>query len=133
MNSTLLRPAQRFLEGVTSLEVARVMCELESGVRPYLSVTNRWCAPNGTKLHGINIRLSTIVGEMIRTGLVRHWRDREGDHLVPAKVHLTLNGLDSVCHFVGEDLGPMRSRLVSDATLADCLDCEHVIAHGRLS
>lgn len=120
-----LRAAQRLQGGVTELDVARVMHELERGVRLYLNRMNRWCAPAGSRLGN---RTSPAVHEMIRTGLVRHWRDREGDHLIPAKVHLDLGDHQSACHFVGEDLGPMRARLSEDMTLVDCLDCEQTVA-----
>lgn len=123
-----LRAAQRFQHGVTELDVARVMAELESGTRLYLNRMGRWYAPGG-RLRGLH-RLSPAVHEMIRTGLVRHWRDREGDHLVPAKVHLLGTDGQSACHFVGEDMGPMRSRLTDEMTLVDCLDCERAQAHG---
>jgi hypothetical protein len=99
------------------------MHALESGVRLYRTPHGRWCAPKGTTLNGLG-RLSAAVGEMIRTGLVRHWRDRNGDHLVPAKVHLLAPDKRSACHFAGEDMGPMRSRLSEDMAIVDCLDCE---------
>lgn len=118
-----LRPAQRLLGGVTELDVARVMHGLESGVRLYLTPGGRWCAPTDTNLTYLS-RLSPTVKEMIRTGLVRHWRDRNGDHLATAKVHLLGPDGLSACHFAGETLGPMRSRLSRDMTVVDCLDCE---------
>jgi len=78
--------------------------------------------------------LSTVINEMIRTGLVRHYARKHGmetfDYLIPAPVHY--RGLDgqSSCLFTGENLGAMRSRLVDDLTLVDCLACEQAIARG---
>ncbi len=122
-----LRPAQRFQHGVTELDVARVMHDLERGVRLHRSRLGRWFAPEGARM---NNKTSPAVQEMIRTGLVRHWIDREGDHLIPARVHLDLGDRQSACHFVGEDLGPMRSRLTKDLDLADCLDCQQAVLEG---
>jgi hypothetical protein len=124
-----LRPAQRLQGGVTELDVARVMLELERGVRLYLNRMGRWCAPTGSRLGN---KVSPTVHEMIRTGLVRHYKDREGDHLVPAKVHLDLGDRQSACKFVGEDLGPMRSRLTMNLDLCDCSDCCEVVATGEV-
>lgn len=130
----VLRPAQRFQNGVDDLMVARVMRALEDGVVPYLRpVQGTWCAPAGTPVSGLRNKLSNTIKEMIRTGLVRHFRDREGDHLIPAKVHAR-NRDDrnlSACLFTGEDMGPMRSRLADDLRLVDCLDCEAAIAQGQ--
>lgn len=136
-----LRAAQRFQNGVTDLDVARVMLALERGVRPYRNRAGRWLAPSGTTLAGFGRghlsgrNLSTVIGEMIRTGLVRHWIDREGDHLIPAPVHLMAGepgNRHSACLFTGEDMGPMRSRLVEEHrfTLVDCLHCEQTLAQG---
>lgn len=127
---TTLRPAQKLLGAVTELDIARVMFGLESGVRLYLTPNGRWCAPSASNLVYLT-RLSQTVREMIRTGLVRHWRDRNGDHLAPAKVHaLGPDGL-SACHFPGETLGPMRSRLTRNMLLVDCLDCEEAVTRAQ--
>lgn len=123
-----LRPAQRFQMGVTELDVARVMHELERGVRLHRSRLGRWAGLAGSRLGN---KASPAVQEMIRTGLVRHVIDREGDHLIPARVHLDLGDRQSVCHFVGEDLGPMRSRLTKDLGLFDCPACEDAVLHGH--
>lgn len=118
-----LRPDQRFAYGVTEVDVARVLYSLESGVRPYRTIQGRWVAPKGTPLEGMGSHLSASVNEMIRTGLLRHCRTRDGDRLVPARVHLLgADGL-SACHFTGETLGPMRSRLESKPDAVDCLAC----------
>lgn len=122
-----LRRAQRFQGGVTELDVARVMHELEKGVRLHRSPMGRWAGPVGSR---IGRNCSPAIQEMIRTGLVRHWIDREGDHLIPARVHLDLGDRQSACHFVGEDLGPMRARLSRDIDLIDCRDCADAVLNG---
>lgn len=128
----VLRAAQRFQDGVTDLDVARVMRLIELGYRPYVNRNHRWFMPSGAPMQGQNRSVSTVINEMIRTGLVRHYRDREGDHLIPAPVHCR-NLTDpsvSACLFVGEDMGPMRARLVDRLDLTDCLACEQAIANG---
>jgi hypothetical protein len=133
-----LRAAQRFQNGVTDLDVARALFGLEQGTRPYRNTMGRWFAPTGSPMSGINApgrgrMLSSVVNEMIRTGLVRHYRNREGDHLLPAPVHYldrTDGTMHSACLFVGEDMGPMRARLVDRLDLVDCLACEAAIATG---
>jgi hypothetical protein len=122
-----LRPAQRLQNGVTELDVARVMHELEKGVRLHMSRMGRWAGPRGSRLGS---KCSPAVQEMIRTGLVRHYRDREGDHLIPAKVHLDLGNHESACHFAGEGMGPMRARLSEQLELVDCLACCDAVAYG---
>jgi hypothetical protein len=129
-----LRAPQRFCSGVTDLDLARVMRALESGIRPYRNKGGRWFMPSGTAPTGLGYKLSTIVNEMIRTGLVRHYRTREGDFLLPAPVHYRNHedrGL-SACLFVGEDMGPMRARLVDRLDLVDCGDCERVVSTGEI-
>ena len=129
-----LRAAQRFQHGVTDLDVARVMRLLELGYRPYMNRGNRWFMPSGAPtLSGENYRVSQVINEMIRTGLARHYRDCEGNHLIPAPVHLhnpDVRGI-SACLFIGEDMGPMRARLVSRLDLVDCLACEQAVATGQ--
>jgi hypothetical protein len=117
MPDHLLRSAQRLHGGVTDLDMARVMRAVEAGVDLYQNRLGRWCAPVGSPLP--NGRTSTTVHEMIRTGLLRHFRD----HLIPAPVHLDSGERVSVCLFVGEDLGPMRARLTKDVDLVDCQNC----------
>jgi hypothetical protein len=138
-----LRIAQRWHDPhVTDENVARVMLALEYyRVRPYRNTAGRWYAPAGSSLTGLGPNLSTVIGEMVRTGLVRHWRDRDGDHLIPAPVHYLertvspLGGVvsvHSVCLFVGEDMGPMRARLVERLELVDCLACCEIVANGAV-
>jgi hypothetical protein len=138
-----LRIAQRWHDrAVTDMATARVLLALEYyNVRPYRNMAGRWFAPTGSSLTGLGPNLSTIINELIRTGLVRHWRDREGDHLIPAPVHYrattTSPGgavvtVHSACLFVGEDMGPMRARLVEQLDLTDCLACCQVVATGSV-
>jgi len=129
--SPVIRTAQHFRNRVTDLEVARVMYQIESGT-PVIRGPHRWFAPAGHRL-AAGSRLSIIVDEMIRTGLVRQHDDR----LIPALVHLQEGAgheAHSACLFPGEDLGSMRSRLVGMEffSLVDCLACEQVIATGRI-
>lgn len=135
-----LRVAQRWQDkACTDEATARVLLALEYyGTRPYRNMAGRWFPPTGSSLTGLGRNLSTVINELIRTGLVRHWRDREGDHLIPAPVHLlqrTVQGAGlivqhSACLFVGEDMGPMRARLVDRLDLVDCLACERAVATG---
>lgn len=128
----VLRAAQRLQHGVTDLDVARVMRAIELGHRPYRNRIGRWFMPSGTPAQAINFRMSHVINEMVRTGLLRHYVDREGDHFLPAPVHYR-NPEDrnvSACLFVGEDMGPMRARLVDRLDLVDCLACEQAVATG---
>jgi hypothetical protein len=138
-HESVLRVAQRWTDRtVTDAGVARVFLALEYyGTKPYRNTAGRWYAPTGSSLTGLGSQLSAVIREMIRTGLVRHWRDREGDHLIPAPVHLraSLGGMyyvHSACLFVGEDMGPMRSRLVDDLDLVDCLACLEAVSMGAV-
>jgi hypothetical protein len=130
----LERHAQHWTTGVTDLDVARVFYALEQGVQPYRNRAGNWRAPLGSALIAMRHHLSVVVNEMIRTGLVRHYRDHEGDHLIPALVHFRNadNARLSACLFTGEDMGPMRSRLVDRLDLVDCLNCEAAVASGNV-
>jgi hypothetical protein len=133
----VLRPVQRFMYEVTDLQVARVMRALESGAEFTYCGGPSWMAPLGHPLDSPEWRrrLKRVIPEMIRTGLVRHYRTPlGGNHLIPSPVHA--RNLDdrnlSACLFVGEDRGPMRSRLVDDLLDVDCLACERAIATGKV-
>jgi hypothetical protein len=141
--ASVLRVAQRFQNQVTDLDVARVMLALERGARPFLNRMGRWFVPTGTPLNGMPAhKLSTVIQEMIRTGLVRHHRPWHApDVLIPAPTHfrvkVELTQPDqtlqhSACLFVGEDLGPMRARLVDRLDLTDCLACEAALSTGTI-
>lgn len=131
-----LRSAQRWQHGVRDESVAAVMYAIEQGTVFYRNRAGKWMAPTGTPVHSRTLGrdLSTVINEMIRTGLVRHVKDKRGtityDYLIPALVHLRSSG-QSACLFTGEDLGPMRSRLVDQFSLVDCLACEAVVAQGH--
>lgn len=136
--------AQRWREGVTDEDVAAVMYALEAtDALFYRNPRGRWLyagvGPWGAGRHRINPggrQLSTIIGEMIRTGLVRHWvrhtPSGDRDHLIPARVHLRdpYDHRFSACKFPGEDMGPMRARLTDDLSIVDCLECELCMARG---
>ena len=139
-HESTLRVAQRWQNGVNDLKVARVMLALEyHHVRPYRNRLGRWYAPTGSPLAG-GVWISPVVAEMIRTGLLRCWHNRDGDHLIPAPVHYRSRSVSwagvetqhSACLFVGEDMGPMRSRLVDRFDLVDCLACETAVASGNV-
>lgn len=129
-----LRASQRFVR-VTDENVARAMHLIESvgGTGFRLSSIGRWYAPEGLRTFP---SFSQAVQEMIRTGLVRHVVDRAGlvrvDYLVPAPVHFVDTDHTSTCKFVGEDMGPMRSRLTTDLPSVDCERCLKVISTGEL-
>jgi hypothetical protein len=119
------RSAQRFAPGVTNAHVADLLLFLEMGIRFYRARTGRWFT---TDCIALDANVSSAVDEAIRTGLVRHWEDRNGHHLAPARVHLEGSDGRSACHFAGEDMGPMRARLVSEPEYVDCLEClEHCV------
>lgn len=137
-----LRAAQRWQAGVTDTDVTLVMYALERGTVAYRNRAGRWLAPTGSPISshwrpGRN--LSAVINEMIRTGLLRHVIEREAgvqrDVLVPALVHLkdlsTTGDPRSACLFTGEDMGPMRARLVDNLAIVDCLACELVVATGH--
>lgn len=137
-------PLQRWQHGVTDEDVAVIMYALEATEAVfYRNRAGRWLfegeSPWGVGRHRINPggrQLSTIINEMIRTGLVRHWIRHSPvgaeDHLIPSRVHLRDpdDPQFSACRFPGEDLGPMRSRLTVDLSIVDCLECELCMVHG---
>jgi len=136
-----LRLQQRWQRGVTDEVVAMVMFALEDGAAVRRTFTGRWTPDTRTMPWPIEPsrlwrpNLTAVIDEMIRTGLMRHVVVREQgnevDYLIPAPVHLMSEAGLSACLFVGEDMGPMRSRLVRDLTLVDCLDCEATVARGH--
>lgn len=125
------RTAQRWQHAVTDLDVAAVMYAIEAmSVDIQLNKAGNW---TGWRVgSGTGIRLHWVVSEMIRTGLLRHVVHLHADHLVPALVHLRDVDGWSACRFTGEDMGPMRSRLVTELALVDCLHCLEVVAPERV-
>ena len=115
-----VRHSQRFAPGVTNLNVADLLLFLEMGIRFYRTRTGRWFTPDGLAL---DANITDTVAEAARTGLVVCWQDRNGHHIKPALVHLAGEDGRSACHFAGEDMGPMRARLVCEPEYVDCLEC----------
>jgi hypothetical protein len=134
------RVAQKWQHGVTDESVAVIMYLIEAGMRFRLNRMGRWVTPADHPVSGFRGTLggrdaSVVIHEMIRTGLLRHVIERRPDgsvdHLVPALVHLRDGDWWSACRFTGEDLGSMRSRLVTDLALVDCLECCQTVARGH--
>lgn len=116
----LLTPEARLREGVTDLDVARLLEALERGIQLRVNRLGRWFAPVGSPL---GRQVSVVVQEAIRTGLVVNvpW-----DRLIPALVHLKAwdgERWGTSCQAVGENMGPKRVRMVAEPVMADCLAC----------
>jgi len=132
----MLLPGSRFQEGVTDLEVARVLSALERGalIVPSASRPNRWMLGVGTPnpLVGMESNagprpLSRIVAEMIRLGLAYPRTERTGPasyrtYLEPAMVHLR-GPVWRLPMCGGPSSTIKRYRLVDDLTLVDCQSC----------
>lgn len=135
---SVLRPEQRFKRGVTDLAVARVFLAVERGALVYVGTNGQWRISRRDEdmrepamaLTGVGSILSTVVGEMVRTGLAVSYRSRQLT-LIPADTHLRAPGDSraSLCRFTGEDMGPMRSRLVDDVNITDCPHCQRIHAY----
>lgn len=124
-HESVLEPLARWQGGeVDDLAVARAMRLLEGGAR-ITCARGRWTTTEGAPF---GKRISPVINEMIRTGLVTHVRMHGVDVLVPALVHLGLwNGRQArwtaACAPVGENMGPKRVRLHRDPIIVDCLAC----------
>lgn len=131
VHESLLRTyAQRFQHQVTDEDVAAILYGIEHDhLSPIKQRTGRWVLPAGWKVRPRHDP-STVIGEMVRTGLARDVREYDNHYLVPALVHLR-DGEVSACRFTGEDMGPMRSRLTDDLILVDCLECERTVSTGH--
>jgi hypothetical protein len=107
-----------FRNGVTDLDVARVLLSMERG-RAIVQGGSRWLAEQGSPLTGLRGNLVKVVDEMIRTGLARGVSDRTGAYSF--KVVLTA----APVHLRGSQCGSeaLRLRLVDHRDLADCPDC----------
>lgn len=128
------RGAQRWQHAVTDEDVAAVMYAIETGEADiWLNRAGRWVGGQwiSQMRTPTRVRLHWVVSEMIRTGLLRHIRANGEDALIPARVHYVDTDGWSMCHFTGEDLGPMRSRLTDDFALVDCLECQAAVARGH--
>lgn len=112
VHESALSPEARFRDGVTDLDVARVLRAVESGVRVVQprGLGYRWA--------GLDLgpgKLTVVVREMIRTGLAEN---RDG-LLVPAKVHLDAGDRTPACG----GTKALRHRTHADLALVDCLGC----------
>jgi hypothetical protein len=121
----LLEPEARFQNGVTDLDMARLMLMLERGTQLRReSRTGRWFPPVGSPLNGQIA--SKVVAEGIRTGLLYHVRGI--DVLIPADVHWAAwdEGVGrriTRCRTAGENRGPKRVRISAEAVMVDCPRC----------
>jgi hypothetical protein len=119
-----LAPAARWdAWGVDDIEAARVLLALERGTEIQYLGKRRWAAPIGSPLNRRSV--GTVVNEMIRVGLLINW---PVDKLIPAKVHLkdwddAQGWSRSKCRVPQEGRGPLRTRLVLDPIMVDCLAC----------
>jgi hypothetical protein len=111
---SLLPERARFRDGVTDLDVARIIRALEAGhmvVQPR-GLNFRWVAPQ-VGMEGL--KLNRVVREMLRTGLATN---KEGK-LVPAMVHLAPAGAWAPrC-----PARPLRVRTLDHPAMVDCLRC----------
>lgn len=122
------RDEQRWLDGVTDLDVAVVMYAVETGACIRRMGNGRWTFPARSDYgRQLRVDLSVAVREMVRTGVLTHLIRRlpagEVHLLVPALVHLRASTGLSACGVPGEGMGPKRVRLSDDLSLVDCLDC----------
>jgi hypothetical protein len=128
-----LTTVQRWRNGVTDEAVAGVLYAIEAeGVTFSLTGTGSWRTRAFSEvLKGVDTSLA--MREMIRTGLIRTWADRDGKtHLIPARVHLRDPGVrsESACRAPVTGMPGGRVRIVTDLALVDCLECEDAVARG---
>lgn len=120
------RPEAEFQHGVTETDVAMLLVALEAGtVTPFRSKYGAWHAGVG---NWTGMRITQVVSEAIRTGLVIHLRATQHvpDVLVPALVHLPAPGVSpwrTACSVAGEGMGPKRVRIHQEPAYVDCLRC----------
>lgn len=126
VHEDLLEPAQRFGNGVTDLDVARLLKALESGNEVVQGGSAGWTVPTGSPLRRGG--LARTVQEALRTGLVRALSKPTGPqirrvYLVPADVHLR-DRWDNLSPLCGAPGGAGRRwRLVKNREWADCRAC----------
>jgi hypothetical protein len=125
----LLTPENRFGYGVDELDMARILRALETGVEFRRNSHGRWFAPPG---YPRGFRVSSVIAEGIRTGLIHDVIEREGrshvHRLVPAHVHQGVwnherASWDPECMLAGHLRGPMRTRVHRDPAIVDCPSC----------
>lgn len=121
----LLPTESRLRDGVTDLDMARLLRGLESGTEVWLE-GYRWQCPPRSPLRA---KLAGTVNEAIRVGLVHQVADRTGPHtvrqlLVAAPVHLRSadNPDRPACH---QPITYKRYRLMNaeDVQYVDCQAC----------
>jgi hypothetical protein len=122
----LLEPERRFANGVTDLDVARLLKVLESGGVVVQGGRSGWTVPTGSPLHKGG--LAKTVQETIRLGLVTALSEPVGPqirrvYLVPADVHLRSpwDNLSPACASTAKGL--KRHRLVRNRQWVDCRAC----------
>lgn len=127
VHEEVLEPVQRFRNGVSNLDVARLLKALESGAEVIQGGSAGWTVPTGSPLRRGG--LAKTVQEALRTGLVHAVSKPTGPGvrrvwIVPADVHLTdrWDNLQPACG-PGAGDGSRRWRLVRNREWADCPAC----------
>lgn len=116
--------AQRLQEGITDLDVTRLLYALETGTSVVQGGASGWT----TEVPSLTLPrkgLATLVTVALHHGLVRAVSEPVAPAVrkvwvVPAPVHL--GALRPSCRAT-RPYGPMRYRLTDDRTLADCQNC----------
>lgn len=127
-------PHSARFRNVTDEQVAGVFYLMEAEGQTFTYTRyDRWVAdtsPVSRVLRKMDV--DVVIREMIRTGLLRAWIDRDGQHLIPARVHFRdLNQSHlTACRDSVEGMRSGRVRTVSDLTLVDCLECEAAVVRG---
>jgi hypothetical protein len=125
----LLTEDNAFQLGVTELDMARILEALEKGVEFRRNKFGRWFAPPA---YPKGFRVSTVIAEGVRTGLVQHVIERKGrdvvHRLLPAPVHQGVwndqrASWDPECGEAGHGKGPKRTRVHRDPEVVDCARC----------
>jgi hypothetical protein len=117
---------ESFRDGVTDLDVARVLLAIERGAQIVAGGPSRWFCETGNPLNRTS--LARTVDEMIRTGLARAssapvGRDYYSVTLIPAPVHLR-SRRDALRARCGNS--SLRLRRVDHLELIDCGTCRKI-------
>lgn len=129
VHEELLEPAVRFREGVTDLDVARLLRALEAGAEVVQGGRAGWTVPTGSPLRRGN--LAKTVNEAVRLGLAvaePYWVTASivRTKVRPVDVHLR-SQWDNLRPACEDDFDvwrpPQRYRLVSEPGWADCPRC----------